>query len=74
MKVNKNFSKADEMTLTICRERVQDACRRVSNVSDILSKRGWSQAGRIAESVHTLNQLAQKLEEIEHQLYELKYK
>lgn len=53
-KVSKKMSKTDEMTLTICRERVQDACRRVSVVSVILAKRGWPQARRIAESVHTL--------------------
>lgn len=74
MKVSKNFSKVDEMTLTICRERVQDACRRVSDVSDILAKRGWSQAGIIADSAHVLNQLVKELEGIEHELYELKYK
>ena len=73
-KTNKMFSKAEEKKLYICRERVHDVTFRVSEISDILAKRGWSQAGIIAESVHGLNQLLTRLETIEHEIYELKNK
>lgn len=71
-KTNKMFSKAEEKKLYICRDRVYDVTFRVSEISDILAKRGWSQAGIIAESVHGLNQLLTRLETIEHEIYELK--
>ena len=73
-KTNKMFSKAEEKKLYICRERVQDVTFRVSEITDILGKRDWPQAGIIAESVHVLNQLLTRLETIEHEIYELKNK
>ena len=72
-KINKMFSKAEQTKLYICRERIQDAVFRVSEISDILAKRGWKQHGTIAESVHALNQILTEIEIIEHEIYKLKY-
>ena len=70
--LNKNLSKADEKKLIICRERVFDACVRLSEVSDILEKRGWQQAPVIRESTHALNQLLNRLEGIEEIIFKSK--
>ena len=66
------LSKAEEKKLVICRERIFDARLRVEEISDILGKRGWQQAGIIAESVQALKQLEERLEGIESEIYRLK--
>lgn len=66
------LSKAEEKKLVICRERILDGRLRVEEISDILSKRGWQQAGIIAESVQALRQLEERLEGIESEIYRLK--
>lgn len=73
-KINKMFSEAEQKKLYICRERIQDTAFRVSEISDILAKRGWKQHGTIAESVHALNQILTEIEIIENENYKLKYK
>ena len=70
--VSKVLSKAEQKTVTICRERVQDVCFRVSDVADILKKREWPQAAVLDESVHVLNQLLGKLESIETEIFRMK--
>lgn len=70
--LNKNLSKADEKKLAICRERVFDACVRLSEVADILEKRGWQQAPVIRESTHVVNQILKRLQGIEEMNFKSK--
>jgi len=68
----KPLSKAEGKKLIICRERVQDACFRVNDISEILEKREWPQAQELREAVHYLNTILVRVERLEKEYFKTK--
>ena len=68
MEKKKNFSKAEEKKLFICRERVYDAIRRVKDMAEVMNDREMD-GSRIGKYLPTLNKLHDELQIMEKENY-----